>query len=269
MSVTFKEKGHKYESLDPSEGISWQSVTRVIGSYKKPFDAIAISNSVSKKKSSKWYGIPPDEIRDIWAAEGNRATTMGTWYHNQREADMLEFSTIEKNGTEVPIVRPLFKQETKIAPEQKLSEGVYPEHFVYLKSAGICGQADEVVVVNGVVDIKDYKTNKEIKTEPYTNWKGQKEMMSAPVNHLGDCNINHYALQMSMYMYMILKHNPKLMPGKMIIQHVLFKKDAEDKYSYPIYAKDAQGNWIVENIVEYEVPYLLKEVRNIIRSIKK
>jgi hypothetical protein len=39
----------------------------------------------------------------------------------------------------------------KIAPNQKLDPGVYPEHMVYLKSAGICGQSDLVEVVNGKV----------------------------------------------------------------------------------------------------------------------
>ena len=51
---------------------------------------------------------------------------------------------------------------TKIAPDQKLSNGVYPEHFVYLKSLGICGQADLVTIVNGKINIIDYKTNVKI-----------------------------------------------------------------------------------------------------------
>ena len=51
----------------------------------------------------------------------------------------------------VPIIKPLFDKETgsKIASEQKLKDGVYPEHLVYLKSVGLCGQVDVVEVVNG------------------------------------------------------------------------------------------------------------------------
>ena len=37
--------------------------------------------------------------------------------------------------------------------------------LVYLKSARLCGQADLVEIVNGYINITDYKTNKEIKRE--------------------------------------------------------------------------------------------------------
>ena len=91
----------------------------------------------------------------------------------------------------------------KIAPDQKLDEGVYPEHFVYLKSAGICGQADLVSIVNGYINILDYKTNKEIKENGFKNWEGVVSKMFKPVNNLEDCNLNHYNLQLSLYAYII------------------------------------------------------------------
>ena len=106
--------------------------------------------------------------------------------------------------------------------------------MVYLKSIGLCGQADLVEVVNGYVNILDYKTNKEIKEKGFTNWEGITSKMYNPVNHLDDCNYNHYTLQLSIYMYIILKHNPKLKPGKLTIQHVKFNELGKDKNGYPI-----------------------------------
>ena len=224
---------------------------------------------VSKNKRSKWYGIEPKIIEQIWKNEADRATTLGTYYHNQREADLCSFASIEREGITVPIFKPYEEPNgLKIAPLQKLDPGVYPEHMVYLKSTGICGQSDLVEVVNGRVNIIDYKTNKEIKTEGFTNWEGISEKMLDPISHLDDCNFNHYALQLSIYMYIILKHNPKLQPGKIFIHHITFEQDGEDKYGYPIAKKDSDGNPIVKQVIPIVVPYLVDEVISILHYIK-
>jgi hypothetical protein len=57
---------------------------------------------------------------------------------------------MEREGVVVPIFKPSGETNgIRIAPSQKLDPGIYPEHMVYLKSAGICGQSDLVEVVNG------------------------------------------------------------------------------------------------------------------------
>ena len=174
-------------------------------------------------------------------------------------------NTIERHGCILPIIRPLITDDIKYAPPQKLQEGMYPEHFVYLKSAGICGQSDLVEVAKGEVNITDYKTNKEIKKESYVNWEGVSQKMLSPVSHLDDCNFWHYALQLSTYMYIILKHNPKLKPGKITIHHVLFYTDGTDKFGNPITKLDDQGEPLVKKIVPYDLPYLKAEVINLIK----
>jgi hypothetical protein len=265
MSVIFKSQNHKYESIDSSELIEWTSVTSFISKYKKPFDAQTIAEKSSKSKKSKWYGMSVTDILQAWENESNRAIDQGNWYHNQREADLLELNTVERHGCILPIIRPLITDDVKYAPPQKLVEGMYPEHFVYLKSAGICGQSDLVEVAKGQVNITDYKTNKEIKKESYVNWEGVSQKMLTPVSHLDDCNFWHYALQLSTYMYIILKHNPKLRPGKITIHHVLFYTDGTDKFGNPITKLDDQGEPLVRKIVPYDLPYLKAEVVNLIK----
>ena len=264
MSVIFKSQNHKYESID-ADGIEWTSVTSFISKYKKPFDAQSVAEKSSKFKKCKWYGMSVQDILQAWENESNRAIDQGNWYHNQREADLLELNTIERHGCILPIIRPLVTDDIKHAPVQKLTEGMYPEHFVYLKSAGICGQSDLVEVAKGYVNITDYKTNKEIKKESYVNWEGVSQKMSAPVSHLDDCNFWHYALQLSTYMYIILKHNPKLKPGKLTIHHVLFYTEGTDKFGNPITKLDDQGEPMVKKIVPYDLPYLKAEVINLIK----
>jgi hypothetical protein len=257
MSILkFTAHNHKYTSTDD---INWLSVTSLISNFKQPFDAETIASKVAKSKKSKWYGLTPTEIKEAWKSEANRATTLGTWYHNQREADICGLDNMERHGITVPVFKPLEIDGIKHSPEQKLKEGVYPEHMVYLKSANICGQSDLVEVIDGKVHITDYKTNKEIKVEGFTNWEGITQKMAAPVSHLDDCHLNHYALQLSMYMFIILKHNPKLTAGTITIHHILFEEAGRDRFDNPISALDSHGDPIVTDIIQYDLPYLKAE----------
>jgi hypothetical protein len=268
MTIAFKSDDHTYVSIN-DEKINWISVTTLISYFKKPFDAKKIAEKVSKTKKSKWFGINPLEIQNIWNCESARAIALGTYYHNQRETDICSFASMEKNGVTIPVIQPLpLKDGLKIAPIQKLEPGIYPEHMVYLKSAGICGQSDLVEVVNNTVNIIDYKTNKEIKKESYINWDGISEKLSNPVNNLDDCNFNHYALQLSVYMYIILKHNPKLKVGKMLIHHVIFDEDEKDLNGYPVTKYNENGDPIVKEVIVIPVPYLQDEVISIMHYLK-
>ena len=123
MAVVFKEKGHVYESNDQDK-ISWVSVTGLVAKFKPKFDRDGQAVKSSKNKRSKWYGMTPKEIIAAWDGETQRAITLGNFYHNQREADMMEFNTIQRHGTEVPIIKPIVDENgLKIAPKQKLQEG--------------------------------------------------------------------------------------------------------------------------------------------------
>jgi hypothetical protein len=267
MSIIFKASDHSYRSIEDT-GIEWISVTTLVSHFKKPFDAKAVAQKVSKNKKSKWAGIDPQTIQDIWNNESTRSTTLGSWYHNQREDDLCALASMEREGITVPVFKPSeVKEGVKEAPLQKLEPGVYPEHMVYLRSAGICGQSDLVEVINGKVNIIDYKTNKEIKKESYVNWEGLSEKMAHPVNNLDDCNFYHYALQLSIYMYIILKHNPKLKPGSIYIHHITFEVDREDQWGYPIAKLDNNGDPIVKEVIPMAIPYLVEEVHAIIHYL--
>ena len=269
MAIQFKAKNHKYESIDGEERkINWLSATKLVGHFKSKFDKEGQAKKSSKNKKSKWYGMSEKEIIDAWDGENKRAITLGNWYHDARETELVMYDTIKRLGIELPIIRPIEQDGVKLAPSQNLIPGIYPEHMVYLKSAGICGQADRVEAINGVVDIYDYKTNKAIKTRSYKNWEGISEKMHTPLQHLDNCNFNQYALQLSIYMYMILKHNHNLKPGKMELHHVEFEIQGEDKNGYPIVKTSPEGDPIVKAIVPYTVPYLKKEVNNMIKYLK-
>jgi hypothetical protein len=260
MAVTFQAENHKYQSLDPDDRIEWTSVTSFVGMFKQKFDPVSQSIKSSQNKRSKWYGMDPKEIQAHWTSETDRAITAGSWYHDQRESDLMSIDTLQRQGINIPIIKPIWEGTVKRAPVQRLTEGIYPEHFVYLKSAGVCGQSDRVEVIKDTVDIIDYKTNKEIKLTSFVNWEGNSVKMSGPCSHLDDCNFNHYALQLSIYMYIIIKHNTRYKPGKLMLHHVIFEKQGEDKFGNPILLKDKNNEPIVKTVVPYEAPYMKSEV---------
>jgi hypothetical protein len=260
--VKFTEQGHKYESVEPDD-IKWLGVTTLISHLHEKFSAdTAEKCSIRKptvKYPNKWYGIPVSEIKAAWDAEKDRSIELGSWYHKVREEELYKNPIINKAD---------IKDGVKYAPDQKLYKGIYPEHFVYLKSEQVCGQSDYVEVKGTEIFIRDYKTSKEIKRKGFTNWEGITKKMTGPVSHLDDCHFNHYALQLSIYMHIMIRHNPYLSPGKMFIEHIKFESESEDKYGYPIYKKDENGNFIVKEIEEIEVPFLKKEVYAILTWLK-
>lgn len=260
MILKFHEQNHLYESIVP-DNIKWLGTTTIVHAFKEPFNAGLQAPKSSRNVRSKWYKVPVDEILQAWKDEGDRAVNLGHWYHKRKEQEL--YTGIQ----DIPVYKPIIVDGIKYSPNQVLTEGIYPEHLVYLQSAGIVGQSDIVTVQNGLVNIDDHKTSKEITRESYKNWEGVYKKMLKPFQHLQDCHINHYALQLSIYMYCILRHNNNLQPGKMTINHIKFVQAGTDKWGYPI-AHLGDGEPIVESIEQIEVPYMRKEVQILIEWLK-
>lgn len=264
--LVFDDQSHSYKSIDVSNDVPWISVTTLVSLFKTPFDAQKIANKSSVNPNSKWYGIPPEQILKIWDSESKRSTDAGKWYHGKRETDLLD-NNLLTNGLSVQA--PVIKDGKKYAPTQKLFDNtIYPEHLTYSFSDQVCGQSDKVEVKDKKVHITDYKTIKELKTSSYVNWEGISQKMLAPIDHLEDCHLIHYSLQLSFYLYMILKHNPQLSPGNLIIEHIKFKLKEMDKHGFPIYLTNDLGEFVVEDVVNYNVPYLKSEVKTMLDHFK-
>jgi len=264
--VKFTDKDHKYSSDD---GTEWKSVTQLTKLFQEPFDGPAIALKSSKNKKSKWYGMTQEEILKAWDDISTTAKDLGNWYHAQQEKLICEINSIEKEGDIIHVVKPILLDDIKYAPEQKLENNhVYPEHFCYLHSYGICGQSDLVEVRNNKVNITDFKTNKELTTKGYVSWDGKEKKLLKPLSHLSDCKLSLYNIQLSLYMYIILRHNPKLKPGSLILNHIIFKEVDRDRLGNKQIARDANGDPIVERVDKYQIPYLKKEVELILKYIK-
>lgn len=267
--IKFDEATHTYISVDPSKEIRWTSVTSLVSLFKPPFDRVATSERASKNPRSKWFGIDPLKIQEIWKNETTRSTEAGRWYHSKRETELTTQDSVDMDGVTYTIVKPSHQGVYKLAPQQKLQNNtIYPEYMVYSMTDQICGQSDKVEVLNNKVNITDYKTIKALKTEGFVNWEGISQKMQRPIDHLDDCHLVHYTLQLSFYLYMILKHNPQFKPGILNIEHIKFKLDSMDEYGFPIYHIDNNNQFVVEEIKNYKVPYMKEEVLAILQEFK-
>lgn len=265
--VRFHPDKHYYESLDLFNPIKWYSASHLAGYFKKPFDD-KMAEKCSNKKDSKWYGIPPEEISAIWKNENIRSTTLGTWYHEKEEAKLLGLDTLQYKNCELPIIKPVWENGWKIAPDQKLKDGIYPELLVYLLSVGACGQFDRVNICNGVVDVDDHKSNKDLKKPAYVNRSGVVERMLPPLLHLDNNKLNEYSIQLSIGMYIILRHNPLFKAGDLTLNYVMFEIESEDRFGYPIMRLDANKEPIVKDVEQIKLPYMKREVELIFEYLK-
>lgn len=257
--LIFKEEHHLYQTVG-DESVKWTSVTSLIERYGNPFDDVAMAEKVAGKK--KYRKLDAEEVLDLWHRENKRSTEMGTKFHAVKENELYEDKTLE-----LPIFRCQSDNEgNKLSGSPVLEEGYYPELLIFFESAKICGQSDLVCIKDNKVHILDYKTNKRLDFNSFNDYKKGRLMMFPPVNNLEDCNFNHYQLQLSMYMYIILQQNPKLSPGSLIIDHYQFEKEGDDEYDYPIYKFDSYGNPIVKEKKRYTCKYMQREVKRIIEN---
>lgn len=258
--VKFTDEGHLYQSITP-DSVKWTSVTTLVHKFVPPFDKTTTALKSSKSPKSKWYNLDVTEIQAAWDGENQRSIELGKWYHGIREQQHLQRTNA---------VLPDIRDGVKYATNQKLLAGhIYPEHLVYYAPLLITGQSDLVEVTDkNVLNINDYKTCKQIRTSGFkNNYTGVTDKLLSPLNHLDKCEFNEYALQLSLYAFMILRHNPHLIIGKLTIEHVLFEEEGRDKYDYPIYKRNGD-DYVVKEVIPIEVPYLLREVKLILDHLK-
>jgi len=223
---------HNHTYLNDDEE-SYLSVTRIIKFYepKKDWDEIARAYAKKHKKSV-------EEVTEAWRLEGQKAIEKGVAFHERMETDLIEQKSLEFNGKTYQVYPTPMEEGIKISIPLKLEDGIYPELIVYSHKYKVAGQADLVEVIEGKINITDYKTSKEIRKESYKHWQRGHEMMLFPISHLMNCNYSHYCLQLNIYMLLLKGHNPKLKVGKMEIHHI--KDDELETYKVPNLQKEAK-----------------------------
>lgn len=239
MPVTFTESDHKYTS---HTGDVYISVTTLLKKYTPPFDADYWSAYKAlqavltrhgiwveyKRKAGGWenvvnYARLVDKkfkyrsevieekklILQSWDDTKDDALRKGTAYHKMKEDGVKNKIVYTPDLREVPVV-----SDVDILMAQNFDDdGLYPELILYNDDWKIAGQADWVMKHGRRIDIKDYKTSKEIKKTGF-----QDSVLLPPVSHLPNANFYTYTLQLSLYALMMEVQGYTV--GNLSIEHV-------------------------------------------------
>lgn len=239
MEVKFIEKSHQYLS-ERGELIS---VSAFVERFKPHVDWGKKAIASAKRLTREGTPTTAKELLDKWENKRNRASAIGSLYHYDREQELLGdkgSSFYDKKCSKKPCIH---KGDLKYSiPINNIeNDTVYPELIIYDFEHMLSGQSDKVIVVNNTIHIWDYKTDAELKYKGYSDkWNPNPQKMLKPVEHLDDCNINHYSLKMSLYMYMLWKANKgRFKPGEIIIEHVKLKRDPNND-NLPVTGKDGR-----------------------------
>jgi ATP-dependent exoDNAse (exonuclease V) beta subunit len=228
--IKFEEENHIYKIKETT----LQSVTSFISQFHKKFEKNKILNQISK--GDKLLKI---KLKYDW----DNSSTWGTYIHELLE----EYVNIREDGKELKDYKKRVKEFQVLQGIELIDyylnngwEVLSPEVRVYSEELGLCGTCD-LILINQQDEllILDYKTCTSIPTYNFN-----KEFFYTPINHLDDTKHNHYAIQLSVYRYLLE------LDGHKVIGHHLIHLP-----------KNAKGNII-------KLDYLKKEVKKLIETKK-
>jgi len=189
LTCLFDEANHTYTIKETGQVLT--SVTTFIKQFFPVFDTDAISKKTAKKR-----GVDVDGLKAEWKQMGEDASAQGDMVH--RYAEYLMNIYIAFDGPEND---PRFKQ-VKIACKILKSKFhfAFAEKIIFSPDLGLAGMIDlwMVDVFKDRIILIDWKTNKELKDiNAYQSGL-------PPIEHLDDCNYNCFALQLSLYQYIMI-----------------------------------------------------------------
>lgn len=231
-NIIFNEKEHSYYVNDKR----YTSVTTLKNKLKKKFDTQKESLKYAKK-----HGLTQEEVLKDWENKRVLGTTLGTkthlfmeylWQNKIVEID-VEGELSNKFSFNRIYGKNFYNDYKNILVPVKL------EIILWDDELQLAGQVDALFYdkrTNTFI-IVDYKTDK--KFEKYSSY-GNKFL--EPINHLDECELNSYALQLSLYKYMLEKKGIKI--EKLIA--IWLNSDLNENYQ------------------AIELPYLENEINKII-----
>lgn len=234
----FFEQDHHYEYKGQRVGIS---VTRLIEDYTNEFDSEAVAEKVAIKENKS-----VEEVLNEWKYKNKFATTKGTTCHEYAQClwDVKPYERLKFDDSPEFIKAVLIIQRQamnfKMDYEERL-EHLADEYVIGSEEYSIASAIDHLFInkLTGGLVLVDYKTNSDIhKNEKYA------KNMKVPLTHLKDYTLNHYYIQLSIYKYLVEKYTNLKIEEMFIV-------------------------WFSENIENYEIieiPYLEKEVKNILEN---
>lgn len=262
-NIRFVEKTHRYLTETGEDLIS---VSKFTERFKEKVDWTKIAKTIATKLTKEGTLTSVQDVLSKWEKKRDISATIGTLFHEMSEAELITKGNLKCYGKDCQVEVGIQGTEDKYSiPINTLKNNtIYPELMIYDTDYMICGQSDKVIVVDGKINIWDYKTDAEISFKGFSNkWVSPKKLL-APLGHLDDCNGNIYSIKMSLYMYLLWKANKgKFKPGEIIIEHKHLKRDP-DNDNIPVLENGLPVVLKTENIV---LPYRKKEVMTMLKTL--
>lgn len=184
MPVKLDHENHIYTNTETDE--KYNSVTTLIGSYKKKFDSDKWSKVVAKRE-----GTTQEQILNKWSEITTTAQNRGTNVHLIME-NYVKYNKIEK-GYEA-LVDSFVKKTIGVL---KPNSNILSEELLYTHKYKVAGTADLIVENDDIFYVLDFKTNKKFNFVNKYN-----EYFEEPLEYLPQCEFTTYTIQLSIYAWM-------------------------------------------------------------------
>jgi len=250
-NIKFYEKGHKYEIVtDPKS--KYTSVTTWNHSHFPHFNADEIIRNMMKGKSwkegHKYWGLTPEQIKDMWNTNRDNAAGAGTNIHYEIECFMnnpniqpeythkdlygkyiLEESVSKNNSLEWYYFLQFLKDTPNLKPYRT-------EWMIYHEDLKLAGSIDMVYEnEDGTLAIYDWKRSANI--TKINAWN--KFALTKCICHLPDSNFWHYALQLNTYRKIIQEKYGKQVTKLCLVRlHPDCEEETYELLNVPILEKE-------------------------------
>ena len=198
VTINFSAREHLYWTDFPADGAAacaatYVSATTLLKRYFRPFDEKAMAEQVARKR-----GLMPAQVIVEWGMTREAASRFGTRTHEICEDTLNGLPPRHRPETERE--RVIFRHGWEYAVQVRANMKVVAvEQIVFSERLRIAGTIDFCARDrNGTLWILDWKTNKAIRT---ANDYGETGL--APIEHLPECEMSKYALQLSLYEWIL------------------------------------------------------------------
>lgn len=222
--VQFVEETHKYSLY----GKQLTSTTTVLGFFKNKFDP----KGFIIKQCAKRDGLTIDQVKANWEKIKIEGLERGKNFHSQAEHFIKTGEILDKD----------YKDVIQQLKEMNIPGQLFSEIGLHSPKYSIAGTCDLVSLQDGVATTYDFKSNKK-----FTIKSKYRQFLLYPVQHLEECDLTIYSLQLCIYNLMLKEHGYKV------------KKNSQILYINPETRK----------IDKYDVLDLHKEAIDILEHFKK
>lgn len=216
LTCLFDDTKHIYTIKETGQRLT--SVTSIIRRYTPPFDAPTMAQQMIDKKKPKYIGMTVDEIQYQWQEKAALASMEGTKLHAllERWPEKGCWGWLPKTYRLLKMGKQVDKLFPKLLERFRL---VAAEKIVFSPSMGLAGQIDLLMADDAVQQgiIIDWKTNNKI-----TDEEGAFGNMLEPIEHLKNCDVVKYGLQLGLYEKILVdeKYYPEFKGYRKALVHV-------------------------------------------------